>query len=150
MIRKYHNHKPQTTPWHREEEPLNHHETPQKTAANIFQSNRYDLFSKKHSTVKYSPPFETITALFTSTSLSPAGVEIFEFARCTKTHLECFSLIVAPTRENLSSWVCEQQRRRPACASAQTDQRLCYSLIGKYHILTCYKRNFNFLDSLCR
>ena len=28
MIRKYHNHKLQTTPWHREEEPLNHHETP--------------------------------------------------------------------------------------------------------------------------
>ena len=23
MIRKYHNHKPQTTPWHREKEPLN-------------------------------------------------------------------------------------------------------------------------------
>ena len=28
MIRKYHNHKPQTTTWHREEEPLNHYETP--------------------------------------------------------------------------------------------------------------------------
>ena len=28
----------------------------------------------------------------------------------------------------------EQQRRRPACASAQSDQRLCYSLIEKYHI----------------
>ena len=28
MIRKYHNHKPQTTPWHREKEPLNHHDTP--------------------------------------------------------------------------------------------------------------------------
>ena len=28
MIRKYHNHKPQTALWHREEEPLNHHETP--------------------------------------------------------------------------------------------------------------------------
>ena len=27
-IRKYHNHKPQTPPWHREEELLNHHETP--------------------------------------------------------------------------------------------------------------------------
>ena len=26
MIRKYH--KTQTTPWYREEEPLNHHETP--------------------------------------------------------------------------------------------------------------------------
>ena len=30
--------------------------------------------------------------------------------------------------------VCEQQRRRPACASAQSDQRLYYSHIGKYHI----------------
>ena len=30
--------------------------------------------------------------------------------------------------------VSEQQRRRPACASAQSDQRLCYSLIEKYHI----------------
>ena len=28
MIRKYHNHKLQTTLWHHEEEPLNHHETP--------------------------------------------------------------------------------------------------------------------------
>ena len=28
MIRKYHNHKLQTTLWHRQEEPLNHHETP--------------------------------------------------------------------------------------------------------------------------
>ena len=28
MIMKDHSHKPQTTPWHREEEPLNHHETP--------------------------------------------------------------------------------------------------------------------------
>ena len=28
MISKYHNHKPQTTPWHREEEPLNQYETP--------------------------------------------------------------------------------------------------------------------------
>ena len=28
----------------------------------------------------------------------------------------------------------KQQRDRPACPSAQTDQRLCYSLIGNYHI----------------
>ena len=40
----------------------------------------------------------------------------------------------APTRGNLSSEVCEQQRRSPACVSAQSDQRLCYSLFGKYHI----------------
>ena len=35
-------------------------------------------------------------------------------------------------RENLSSVVCEQQMGRPACASVQSDQSLCYSLIGKY------------------
>ena len=28
MIRKYHNQKQQTNPWHREEEPHNNHETP--------------------------------------------------------------------------------------------------------------------------
>ena len=41
--------------------------------------------------------------------------------------------IWASPREK-SSVVCEQQRRRPACAYAQSDQRLCYSLIVKYHI----------------
>ena len=40
----------------------------------------------------------------------------------------------ASTRENLSSGVCEQHRRRPACAAAQSDQRLCYSFFAKYHI----------------
>ena len=28
---------------------------------------------------------------------------------------------------------CERQRHRPACKSAQSDQRLCYSLLGKYN-----------------
>ena len=40
MIRKYHNHIPQTTPWHREEEPPNHHETPRRQ---IRQSNQLSL-----------------------------------------------------------------------------------------------------------
>ena len=37
---KYHNHKPQKTPWHREEEPFNHHETPVRQ---IKQSNQLSL-----------------------------------------------------------------------------------------------------------
>ena len=45
--------------------------------------------------------------------------------------------------------VCKQQRHRPACACVQSDQHLCYSLIGNYHRYTCYKPNFNFLASLC-
>ena len=40
MIRKYHNHKLQTTQRHREEEPLNHHETPGRQ---IKQSNQLSL-----------------------------------------------------------------------------------------------------------
>ena len=40
MIRKYHNHKLQITHWHREEEPLNHHETPERQ---IKQSNQLSL-----------------------------------------------------------------------------------------------------------
>ena len=39
----------------------------------------------------------------------------------------------ASTRENLSSGVCEQHRRWPACATVQSDQRLCKSLFEKYH-----------------
>ena len=40
MIRKYYNHKPQTTPWHREEEPINHHKTPGRQ---IKHSNQLSL-----------------------------------------------------------------------------------------------------------
>ena len=40
MIRKYHNHKLQTTLMHREEELLNHHETPGRQ---IKQSNQLSL-----------------------------------------------------------------------------------------------------------
>ena len=40
MFRKYHNHKPQTTLWHCEEEPVNHHETPGRQ---IKQSNQLSL-----------------------------------------------------------------------------------------------------------
>ena len=39
--------------------------------------------------------------------------------------------IWALARENLSLGVCEQHRRRPACASAQSDQRLCYLVFEK-------------------
>ena len=40
MIKKYHKHKLQTTPWHREEELLNRHKTPGRQ---IQQSNQLPL-----------------------------------------------------------------------------------------------------------
>ena len=36
----------------------------------------------------------------------------------------------------------------PACAYAQSDQCLYYSLFAKYHIKTCYKQNFTILANL--
>ena len=40
MNRKYHNHKLQITPWHREEEPHNNHETSERQTK---QSNQLSL-----------------------------------------------------------------------------------------------------------
>ena len=53
---------------------------------------------------------------------------------------------LASTRDTLFSRFAKLQRRRPACASAQSDQRLCYSHFGKNNILTCFKRFFDFLE----
>ena len=39
-------------------------------------------------------------------------------------------IIWARSCENVSYAICEPQRRRSACASAQSDQRLCCSLLG--------------------
>ena len=61
---------------------------------------------------------------------SHATAQIFYFA-ATIAGLKQNS---ASTRENLSSGGCEQPRRRLACAYAQSDQRLCYSLNRNYHI----------------
>ena len=44
--------------------------------------------------------------------------------------------IIGHQWEKTWSGICEPQRCRPACASAQTDQCLFYSLTGKYHIGT--------------
>ena len=45
--------------------------------------------------------------------------------------------------------ICEQQRRRSACASAQTEQHLCCLLLRKYNISRFYSRNFKTLASFC-
>ena len=49
------------------------------------------------------------------------------------------TLPYGPQREKPFFGVYKQQRPRPACASAPSDQRLCCSLIGKFHISTCYE-----------
>ena len=43
--------------------------------------------------------------------------------------------------------ICKQQRRRSACASVQSDQRLCFSLPGYYNTSAYY--SFKILAGLC-
>ena len=43
-----------------------------------------------------------------------------------------------------ADFVVSNQQCRPACASAQSDQHLCYSVIGNCYVLACYLENFNF------
>ena len=43
--------------------------------------------------------------------------------------------------------ICQQQRRRSVCASAQSDQCFCFCCLDS--IITCYSRNFKTLASLC-
>ena len=45
--------------------------------------------------------------------------------------------------------ICEQQRRRSACASTQSDQHLCCLLPGQYNISICHSRSFKTLADLC-
>ena len=50
MIRKYHNHKLQTSSWHREEEPLNHHET---RSSEMYKISTTKKFSKYETSAKF-------------------------------------------------------------------------------------------------
>ena len=45
--------------------------------------------------------------------------------------------------------LCEQQRRRSACASAQSDQHLCCSLPRQYNTSSFYIQNLKPLASFC-
>ena len=45
--------------------------------------------------------------------------------------------------------ICEHQRRKPACASAQSNQRIWYSFSEKYGSQTCSIQNVKILASLC-
>ena len=55
----------------------------------------------------------------------------------------------ATSWENLVYAICEQQRHRSACTSAQSDQRLCCSLLRLYYTYTYYIQNFKSLASPC-
>ena len=106
MIRKYHNHKPQTTPWYREEELLNRHKTPGRQ---IKQSNqpslslphqddyntRMDIKQRttKHRTITdqgWSTHTRTCTRTYSSTFFAVLSCTLYVakfMSTCTRTYL---------------------------------------------------------------
>ena len=54
-----------------------------------------------------------------------------------------------PGRAKMSYAICQQQRCRSACTSAQSDQHLCCSLLRQYDMYTCYIQSFKILASFC-
>ena len=57
--------------------------------------------------------------------------------------------IWARSCKNVSYVICEQQRCRSACASAQSDQHLCCSLLWQYDMYTCSIQCFKILANFC-
>ena len=61
----------------------------------------------------------------------------------------CHCFIFEPHHEKTCLCHMRTTRRRSACASAQSDQRLCCSLPGWHNTSTCYLQNFKTLVSFC-
>ena len=74
------------------------------------------------------------------------SLQFFVCLTSIKNEMKYVKNIIWSLRENLSLGVCEQHRRRPAQLISAFVIRVLESIL---YILTCYKRNFNFLASLC-
>ena len=78
-----------------------------------------------------------------------SNVRIFTAFFFQMSHFFRFLWICGGPWENVFYVICEQQRRRSACASAQSDQHLCCSLPRYYNISSFYIRSFKPLASFC-
>ena len=82
-------------------------------------------------------------------SFVPGIVACFFFILFSQKNLCKDILTWARSCENVSYAICEQQRCRSACASAQSDQHLYCSLLRLYDMYTCFIQRFKILVSLC-
>ena len=113
MIRKYHNHKLQTTPWHREEEPLNHHETPGRQ---IKQSNQLSLRT-----------ITLITPLF--------GIVHFKTNYNYRLSNHCFinelilvtNALISNAVEKMSLRLCDKTKKKPSSQEKNNRQGHAYN-----------------------
>ena len=96
MIRKYHNHKLQTDPWHHKEEPHNNHESPGRQTK---QSNQGPLTRTQGDGAKLLFSIELVVFQGVSDSLYPSG-----FAHCLGARVYVCGLLKSPkTKHAVSS-----------------------------------------------
>ena len=107
-----------------------------------FESYHFSQVRYKHSFLNK----EWVLRLFSESDQNNRAAPILQLNLVILATLMEYSNWAGPC-ENVSYVICEQQRRRSACASAQSDQRLCCSLLRC--ISRFYSRNFKILADLC-
>ena len=132
MIRKCHNHKLQTTPWHREEEPLNHHETPGRQ---IKQSNQLSLPHQTHLDVTIvkclvTTKINVVDTLYAATAVS---LNIVDHLACV-TNQPNVSTAQVITLQTLSNAHNGRKRRKFSKSNVKTT----------YHFLMLVNNTSNF------
>ena len=76
------------------------------------------------------------------------NLRLCRFRMQTCQNMWCFTGLIHVMRKPVYA-ICEQQRRRSACASAQSDQHLCCSLPRWYITSSFYIRNFKPQPKFC-
>ena len=90
MIRNYHNHKSQTTPWHCKEEPLNHHETPGRQIKQSIQ------LSLPKADIKTMTQMKKKTVRIQSNSVTLKGEVIYMYLKLININLILLKLLTPP------------------------------------------------------
>ena len=80
-------------------------------------------------------------------------IQAFTYIQCWEMNTQAKSIPPVTTQprpwENVSYAICEQQRHRSACTSAQSDHRLCCSLPRQNDTSSLYIGNFKILAGFC-
>ena len=116
MIRKYHNHKLQTTPWHREEEPLNHHETPGRQIKQNKTAKTLVLYTLKSEHYIPGRVAQSVTCLATDGSLTadPGVASLIQAQSHTFVEIDheiIPKVIPLPSAESFKKGCCQLQAK---------------------------------------
>ena len=114
----------------------------------VINTDRRGFTLSKPTTLNFSQQAHNLL----STSIRRHDVDTTLFRRHVSALCMCLAshvVIWTSVWEKADFVACEQQRRRPACACAQSSQCLCNSLPVKYSRCHCFMQNFNILNSMC-